>query len=155
MVLKSPIPIDQLKFNVPVPYKLHVDRELLDITKQKLALARYPEEQSDFNECNWSQGAKVSRVKQLAEHWHPWLAQTEDRNLHRGTDMREEELSRHLRIRVNLLLLHLPQYGLFLDLEELLRTVVFHLEYERVSKYFEERNARTIFPASSTIYSRD
>ncbi|KAJ5981181.1 hypothetical protein N7499_001806 [Penicillium canescens] len=69
MVLQSPIPLDQLKFNVPVPYELHVDRELLKITKQKLALARYPEEQSDFNENNWAQGAKVSRVKQLAEHW--------------------------------------------------------------------------------------
>ncbi|KAJ9491407.1 hypothetical protein VN97_g1850 [Penicillium thymicola] len=69
MVLQSPIPLDQLKFNVPVPYELHVDRELLEITKQKLALARYPEEQSDFNESNWAQGAKVSRVKQLAEHW--------------------------------------------------------------------------------------
>jgi hypothetical protein len=69
MVLKSPIPLNQLKFNVPVPYKVHVDRELLDITKQKLALSRYPEEQSDFGENNWAQGAKVSRVKQLAEHW--------------------------------------------------------------------------------------
>lgn len=69
MVLKSPIPLDQLKFNVPVPYKLHVDRKLLEITKQKLALARYPEEQSDSGEDNWAQGAKVSRVKDLAEHW--------------------------------------------------------------------------------------
>lgn len=69
MILQSPIPLDQLKFNVPVPYELHVDRELLKITKQKLALARYPEEQSDFNENNWAQGAKISRVKQLAEHW--------------------------------------------------------------------------------------
>lgn len=67
---KSPITLAQLKFNVPVPYKLHVDRELLDITKQKLALSRYPEEQSDFGENNWAQGAKVSRVKQLAEHWY-------------------------------------------------------------------------------------
>lgn len=69
MVLKSPIPLDQLKFNVPVRYKLHVDRKLLDITRKKLALSRYPEEQSDFGENNWAQGANVSRVKQLAEHW--------------------------------------------------------------------------------------
>ncbi|KAL3472079.1 Alpha/Beta hydrolase protein [Aspergillus californicus] len=57
MGLKSPIPLEQLQFNVPVPYKLHVDRELLDITKQKLALDRFPEEQSDFGERNWAQGA--------------------------------------------------------------------------------------------------
>lgn len=53
-------------FNVPVPYTLHVDRELRDLTKQKLGLARYPEEQTDFGENDWRQGAKVSRVKQLA-----------------------------------------------------------------------------------------
>lgn len=61
--------MQDLKFNVPVPYTLHVDRELLEATKQKLALARYPEEQTDFGENNWAQGAKVSRVKQLAEFW--------------------------------------------------------------------------------------
>ena len=61
--------MQDLKFNVPVPYTLYVDRELLENTKQKLALARYPEEQTDFGENNWAQGAKVSRVKQLAEFW--------------------------------------------------------------------------------------
>lgn len=69
MVIKSPFPLNELKFNVPVPYQIHVDRELLDVTKQKLALARFPEEQSDFGENNWAQGAKVSRVKELADHW--------------------------------------------------------------------------------------
>jgi hypothetical protein len=69
MGLKSPIPLQELKFNVPVPYKLHVDRDLLGLTKQKLALARYPEEQTDFAESNWAQGAKVSRVKELADFW--------------------------------------------------------------------------------------
>ncbi|CAG8948038.1 unnamed protein product [Penicillium salamii] len=63
------IPPNELKFNVPVPYDICVDRELLDLTIQKLKLARYPEEQSDFGENNWTQGAKVSRVRQLAEHW--------------------------------------------------------------------------------------
>ena len=61
--------MQDLKFNVPVPYTLSVDRELLESTKQKLALARYPEEQTDFGESNWAQGAKVSRVKQLAQFW--------------------------------------------------------------------------------------
>ncbi|PYI09798.1 putative hydrolases or acyltransferase [Aspergillus sclerotiicarbonarius CBS 121057] len=69
MGLKSPIPIQDLKFNTPIPYTIHVDRELLDITKQKLALARYPEEQTDFGPDNWTQGAKVERVKHLAEFW--------------------------------------------------------------------------------------
>lgn len=87
MVLKSPIPLDQLKFNVPVPYKLHVDRELLDVTRKKLALARYPEEQSDFGEDNWAQGAKVSRVKYLAEYWqnkYDWDTQEVSNILHEG-----------------------------------------------------------------------
>ncbi|KAE8311676.1 Alpha/Beta hydrolase protein [Aspergillus transmontanensis] len=69
MGLKSPIPLKDLKFNTPVPYTLHVDRELFQLTKQKLALFRYPEEQTDFGANNWAQGAKVSRVKQLAEFW--------------------------------------------------------------------------------------
>lgn len=61
--------MQDLKFNVSVPYTLSVDRELLESTRQKLALARYPEEQTDFGESNWAQGAKVSRVKQLAKFW--------------------------------------------------------------------------------------
>lgn len=69
MGLKSPIPIDQLTLNEPVPYKIEVDRELLAVTKKKLELARYPEEQNDFGEDDWSQGAKVSRVKELAQFW--------------------------------------------------------------------------------------
>lgn len=78
MGLKSPIPLKDLKFNIPVPYTLHVDRELLHLTKQKLALSRYPEEQTDFGENNWTQGAKVSRAKQLAEFWkdhYDWEAE--------------------------------------------------------------------------------
>jgi len=58
-----------LKVNKPVRFKLHVDRELLQVTKRKLALARYPEEQTDFGPDNWSQGAKVHKVKELAEYW--------------------------------------------------------------------------------------
>ena len=69
MVFKPPIPIEDMKFNVSVPYKIHVERELLEHTKQRLSLARYPEEQSEFRGENWKQGAKVSRVKQLAEFW--------------------------------------------------------------------------------------
>ncbi|KAH8690438.1 putative hydrolases or acyltransferase [Talaromyces proteolyticus] len=69
MGLKLPIPMADLKFNVPMPYTISVDGELLELTKQKLALARYPDEQTDFGEGNWAQGAKVSCVKQLAEFW--------------------------------------------------------------------------------------
>lgn len=78
MGLKSPVPLKDLKFNISVPYTPHVDRQLLEVTKQKLALARYPEEQMDFGEEDWPQGAKVSRVKQLAEFWkdhYDWEAE--------------------------------------------------------------------------------
>ncbi|KAH7390022.1 putative hydrolases or acyltransferase [Pyrenochaeta sp. MPI-SDFR-AT-0127] len=69
MALHLPIAIDSLKFNKPIPFCLRVDRKLLDLTKQKLALARYPEEQSDVAESNWAQGAKVNIVRELAEYW--------------------------------------------------------------------------------------
>lgn len=75
---KSSVLLKDLKFNIPVPYPPHVDQQLLEVTKQKLALARYPEEQTDFGEKDWSQGAKVSRVKQLADFWkdqYDWEAE--------------------------------------------------------------------------------
>lgn len=62
-------PDGDLKINKPVPFSLHVDRDLLETTRQKLSLARYPHEQSDFGPDDWSQGAKVSKVKELAEYW--------------------------------------------------------------------------------------
>lgn len=68
-MVSLPVSTDELKLNTPVPFHLHVDRELLKTTKQKLALARYPQEQSDFGEDDWSQGAKVAAVKLLAEYW--------------------------------------------------------------------------------------
>lgn len=55
--------------NKPVPYKLHIDEEVLSSTKQKLQLARYPEELTDVDDDDWSQGAKVKVVKRLAEYW--------------------------------------------------------------------------------------
>lgn len=61
--------MEDFKFNVPVPYNIDIDRELLEVTKQKLALARYPTEQDDVGEDNWAQGAKVMRVRQLAQFW--------------------------------------------------------------------------------------
>lgn len=69
-MLSLPVSVDELRLNSPVPFRLHVDRALLQLTKQKLALARYPEEQSDFGEDDWSQGAKVAAVKEIAEYWH-------------------------------------------------------------------------------------
>lgn len=64
--------------NKPQPYTLHVDDNLLEITKQKLQLARYPEEQTDVDGDNWSQGAKVDVVKRLADYWknsYDWRAE--------------------------------------------------------------------------------
>ena len=66
------------EFNKPAPYELHVDEELLSITKQKLQLARYPEEQTDIRDDDWSQGAKVKVVKELADYWkdgYDWRAE--------------------------------------------------------------------------------
>ena len=60
---------EELQLNKPVPFKVQVDKSLIETTKQKLALARYPEEQTDYGEDDWRQGAKVAAVKKLAEYW--------------------------------------------------------------------------------------
>jgi hypothetical protein len=60
---------ENLKLNQPIPFTIQFDRDLIELTRTKLDLARYPTEQSDFSESNWSQGAKVSKVKALANHW--------------------------------------------------------------------------------------
>ncbi len=68
--------VDEL--NKPAPYKLHISDELLNLTKQKLQLARFPEEQTDVGDDDWSQGAKVKVVKRLAEYWsngYDWRAE--------------------------------------------------------------------------------
>ncbi|CBF82221.1 hypothetical protein AN5262.2 [Aspergillus nidulans FGSC A4] len=99
MGLKLPFLLEDLKFNIPVPYTPHVDQQLLEVTKQKLALARYPEEQTDFGEKDWSQGAKVSRIKQLADFWkdqYDWEA--EERRLN--------DIFRHFLVKVDV-----PGYG--------------------------------------------
>ncbi|KAL8790182.1 MAG: hypothetical protein Q9213_000713 [Squamulea squamosa] len=64
--------------NKSVPYKLHIDDELLELTQQKLQLARFPEEQINVGDDDWSQGAKVKVVKRLAEYWsneYNWRAE--------------------------------------------------------------------------------
>lgn len=68
-MLQLLVSADELSLNSPVPFRLHVDRGLLELTKQKLASARYPQEQSDFAEDDWSQGAKVAAVREIAEYW--------------------------------------------------------------------------------------
>ncbi|CAD6575932.1 MAG: hypothetical protein ASARMPREDX12_007647 [Alectoria sarmentosa] len=57
------------ELNQPRPYKLHIDDHLLSLTKQKLQLAHYPEEQSDIGDNDWGQGAKVKVVQRLANYW--------------------------------------------------------------------------------------
>ena len=64
--------------NKPVPYTLHLDDELLEVTKQKLRLARYPKELENIGDDDWSHGAKVKEVQRLAEYWengYDWRAQ--------------------------------------------------------------------------------
>ncbi|KAI4216716.1 MAG: hypothetical protein LQ349_009095 [Xanthoria aureola] len=66
------------KLNTPVPYQLHISDDLLNVTKQKLRLARFPDEQTDVGDNDWSQGAKVKVVKRLAEYWangYDWRAE--------------------------------------------------------------------------------
>ena len=69
---------DEPPFQQPVPYSLHVDDDLLSTTKQKLKLARYPNELEDLDEEDWSHGSKVAEVRRLAEYWEngfDWRAQ--------------------------------------------------------------------------------
>ena len=48
--------------NKPIPFTLRVDDELLPVTKQKLELARFPEQQVDVDDVDWSDGASVKVV---------------------------------------------------------------------------------------------
>ncbi|KAL8952317.1 MAG: hypothetical protein Q9222_001769 [Ikaeria aurantiellina] len=71
----------EYELNKPQTYALHIENELLEVTKKKLQLARYPEEQSDVGDDDWSQGAKVKEVKRLAEYWangYDWRAEEVD-----------------------------------------------------------------------------
>ncbi|KAF2019570.1 putative hydrolases or acyltransferase [Aaosphaeria arxii CBS 175.79] len=82
-MLELPIATADLAFNEPVQFNLRVDAELLDLTKRKLALARYPEEQDDFDEDDWSQGAKVKVVRDLANYWmndYDWKKKEDELN---------------------------------------------------------------------------
>ncbi|KAI8308979.1 putative epoxide hydrolase [Colletotrichum sp. SAR11_59] len=58
-----------LEVNRPQKIKIGIESDFLSLTKQKLGLARYPEEQIDFGRQDWSQGAKVSKppVRELTE----------------------------------------------------------------------------------------
>jgi hypothetical protein len=67
-----------LPLNVPRRFQPHVDTKLIADTQSKLALARYPEEQDGFDLDDWSQGAKVERVRELATYWqneYDWATQ--------------------------------------------------------------------------------
>lgn len=68
MSLKAPVPLEKLKFGKPIHWRITLDSKFLEITKQKLSLARFPEEQTDFDRDHWSQGAKVFKVKEVAEY---------------------------------------------------------------------------------------
>lgn len=73
--------MDEATFNKPTPYTLHLDDDLLELTKKKLQVARFPEEQADVGDDDWSQGAKVKVVKRLAEYWsngYDWRAEEVD-----------------------------------------------------------------------------
>ncbi|KAH0425406.1 epoxide hydrolase [Colletotrichum camelliae] len=69
MLPKLPVEDCQLELNHPTPFSVTIDSELLKVTEQKLLYCRFPEEQTDFTDDDWSQGAKVARVRELAEYW--------------------------------------------------------------------------------------
>ncbi|VDB91730.1 unnamed protein product [Peniophora sp. CBMAI 1063] len=48
------------------PFKISVPEDALDLLRQKLALARLPDELED---AGWDYGAPLSHVKRLLEHW--------------------------------------------------------------------------------------
>lgn len=73
--------MSEYEFNKPIPYQLHISDDLLDLTKKKLQLARFPVEQIDVGDDDWNQGAKVKVVKRLTEYWSD------------GYDWRAEEVS--------------------------------------------------------------
>ena len=56
-------------FNIPIPFPLHVDDELLSVTKQKLELARFPKQPIDVPDDDWSQGTNLKVVQRLAAYW--------------------------------------------------------------------------------------
>ena len=60
---------DDFPLNTPMKYTPKISPEFLALTKTKLSLARYPEEQVDFADDDWTQGAKVKEVRRLAEFW--------------------------------------------------------------------------------------
>lgn len=53
---------------VKEPFVINIDDELVELTKAKLKLARFPIEQ-DIDESDWSQGARVAKVKEVADYW--------------------------------------------------------------------------------------
>ncbi len=68
----------ELRLNQPVQFSVRFSQDLIELTRQKLDLARYPFEQTDFGADDWSQGAKVAKVKQLAQYWrddYDWAKQ--------------------------------------------------------------------------------
>jgi hypothetical protein len=67
-----------IQLNVPVRFRPTVNPQLLEQTKQKLALARFPEEQEGFGPEDWRQGSKVEKVKKLVNFWqtkYDWKTQ--------------------------------------------------------------------------------
>lgn len=78
MAFTVPEAVSKGPFNVPQPFDPTLDPDFLETTKFKVSLSRYPEEQSDMAPDDWSQGAKVSEVRRMAEYWknnYDWKVQ--------------------------------------------------------------------------------
>jgi hypothetical protein len=57
-----------MKLYDPVPFTLQVDEKLIEDTKAKLRLARYPQQELS-SEDDWSQGTRLAELKLVAEYW--------------------------------------------------------------------------------------
>ena len=72
-----------MKLYEPTPFIVHVDRQLLSDTKEKLRLARYPAEEV-LPADDWSQGTKNAELKRVVEYWrdqYDWEAEEVHQNL--------------------------------------------------------------------------
>ena len=53
----------------PQPFSINVPQPKIDLLKQKLSLAKYPDE---IEGSDWHLGPPVSEVKRLAQKWQEW-----------------------------------------------------------------------------------
>ncbi|KAF6804029.1 epoxide hydrolase [Colletotrichum sojae] len=100
MLPKLPVEHCQLEMNRPTRFAVSVDRDLLQTTERRLLLSRFPEELADVADDDSSHGVKISRVRELADHWrNQYNWEDQERKLNGTFD--------HYLVKINV-----PEYGL-------------------------------------------